>query len=315
MNIEWFVNGAGAVLLLYILYRITLVLFNILGPYVFFRPIDLKKKAGASWAVVTGATDGIGKSYCFELARRGFNIYLVSRTESKLVQTKKDILAKHPNVQIRYATFDFTNPSPTDYQELLSQLNEVNIGILINNVGMFFEYPDYIHQMGGGLERLADVAIVNMLPPTLLSAGILPQMIRRKAGVIVNISSATGAFKMAQWSVYSASKKYVSWLTATLRKEYGDKGILFQTITPFIVATKMAGNPNTSFFYPDSDTFAKSALNTIGNSNDTTGYIAHQLQYEMMNLMPEFLFDRAVLKTSAELKQRALKNREEKSLP
>ncbi|EGT42682.1 hypothetical protein CAEBREN_19665 [Caenorhabditis brenneri] len=276
MNIEWFVIGAGAVVLLYIFYRIVLVFFNILGPYVFFRPIDLKKKAGASWAIVTGATDGIGKSYCFELARRGFNIYLVSRTESKLVQTKKDILAKHPNVQIHYATFDFTNPSSTGYKELLSQLNEVNIGILINNVGMFFEYPDYIHQMGGGLEKLVDVAIVNMLPPTL---------------------------------------KYVSWLTATLRKEYGHQGILFQTITPFIVATKMAGNPNTSFFYPDSDSFAKSALNTIGNSNDTTGYIAHQLQYEMMNLMPEFLFDRAVLKTSAELKERALKNREETSLP
>ncbi|CAL2042631.1 unnamed protein product [Caenorhabditis brenneri] len=314
MNIEWLAIGAGSILLLYIVYRILLVLFNILGPYVFFQPIDLKKKAGASWAVVTGATDGIGKSYCFELARRGFNIYLVSRTESKLVQTKKDILLKHSDVEIRYATFDFTNPSPIDYQKLLSQLNAVNIGILINNVGMFFEYPECIHQVEGGLDTLANVAIVNILPPTLLSARILPQMVSRKAGVIVNIGSAAGAFPMAKWSVYSASKKYVSWLTATLRKEYGDQGILFQTITPLMVATKMAGNPNTSFFCPDSDSFAKSALNTIGNSSDTTGYITHQLEYEMMNLMPEFVLDRAVVRSSAQLKEAAMKKKEEKLL-
>lgn len=314
MNLEWFAIGAGTIVLLCVVYRIFKLLFNILGPYVFFQPIDLKKKAGASWAVVTGATDGIGKSYCFELAHRGFNIYLVSRTESKLVQTRKDILAKHPDVEIRYATFDFTNPSPSDYQELLSQLNEVNIGILINNVGMFFEYPEYMHQVEGGLDTLANVAIVNILPPTLLSAGILPQMVSRKTGIVVNIGSAAGAFPMAKWSVYSASKKYVSWFTATLRKEYGHQGILFQTITPLMVATKMAGNPNTSFFCPDSESYAKSALKTIGNSSDTTGYITHQLEYEMMNLLPEFILDRAVVRSSAQLKAAALKKREEKLL-
>uniref|UniRef100_A0A1I7U2H1 NAD(P)-binding protein n=1 Tax=Caenorhabditis tropicalis TaxID=1561998 RepID=A0A1I7U2H1_9PELO len=139
-------------------------------------------------------------------------------------------------------------------------------------------------------------------------------MVARKAGIIVNIGSAAGAVPMAKWSVYSASKKYVSWLTATLRKEYGHQGIIFQTITPLMVATKMAGNPNTSFFCPDSDSFAKSALNTIGNSSDTTGYITHQLEYEMMNLAPEFILDMAVARSSAQLKEAALKKKEKSLL-
>uniref|UniRef100_A0A1I7U2H0 Hydroxysteroid dehydrogenase-like protein 1 n=1 Tax=Caenorhabditis tropicalis TaxID=1561998 RepID=A0A1I7U2H0_9PELO len=169
MDLEWFAIGAGTVVLLYIIYRFLQVLLNIIGPYVIFQPIDLHKKSGASWAVVTGATDGIGKSYSFELAHRGFNIFLVSRTESKLEATKQEILKKYPDVEVRIATYDFTNPSPAAYRELLSDLNEVNIGILINNVGMFFEYPEEIHKVEGGIETLANVAIVNVLPPTLVS--------------------------------------------------------------------------------------------------------------------------------------------------
>ncbi|PIC22300.1 hypothetical protein B9Z55_016404 [Caenorhabditis nigoni] len=314
MDIQWFATGAGAIVLLYIVYQFIQIFWRIIGTYVICQPIDLKRKAGANWAVVTGATDGIGKSYCFELAKRGFNIYLVSRTQSKLEQTKKKILEKHSDIEVRFATYDFTNPSPNDYQELLAQLNDVNVGILINNVGMFFEHPDVIHKVEGGLDTLANVAIVNVLPPTLLSAGILPQMVSRKAGIIVNIGSAAGAVPMAEWSVYSASKKYISWLTATLRKEYGHQGITFQTITPLMVATKMAGNPNTSFFCPDSDTYAKSALNTIGNSSDTTGYITHQLEFEMMNLAPECILDLAVKRSSNELRERALAKNKEKLL-
>lgn len=260
------------------------------------------------FAVVTGATDGIGKSYSFELARRGFNVYIVSRTQSKLEQTKKDILEKQPDIEVRFATYDFTNPSVTDYEKLLSKLNEVSVGILINNVGMFFDYPEMLHKINGGIDSIANVTIINTLPATLLSAGILPQMVPRKAGIIVNIGSVAGLATMAEWSVYSATKKYVEWITGCLQKEYGHQGIIFQAITPAMVATKMAGNPNTSFFTPDSDTFAKSALNTIGHASQTTGYITHQIECEMLKLLPDFVIDRSIKQTSAQLREALAKN-------
>lgn len=208
-------------------YRLLTIFSNILGPYVLLSPIDLKKRAGASWAgsflyfysgdvlsystqrttfgslellsfsidnkiamkkllrkykiivlnfkqkihfsVVTGATDGIGKAYAFELARRGFNVLLVSRTQSKLDETKKEILEKYSSIEVRTAAFDFTNAAPSAYKDLLATLNQVEIGVLINNVGMSYEYPDVLHKVDGGIERLANITTINTLPPTLVS--------------------------------------------------------------------------------------------------------------------------------------------------
>lgn len=291
-------------------YRLLTIFSNILGPYVLLSPIDLKKRAGASWAVVTGATDGIGKAYAFELARRGFNVLLVSRTQSKLDETKKEILEKYSSIEVRTAAFDFTNAAPSAYKDLLATLNQVEIGVLINNVGMSYEYPDVLHKVDGGIERLANITTINTLPPTLLSAGILPQMVARKAGVIVNVGSSAGANQMALWAVYSATKKYVSWLTAILRKEYEHQGITVQTIAPMMVATKMSKVKRTSFFTPDGAVFAKSALNTVGNTSDTTGYITHQLQLELMDLIPTFIRDKILTNMSVGTRAAALRKKE-----
>uniref|UniRef100_A0A8R1DTK0 Very-long-chain 3-oxoacyl-CoA reductase n=1 Tax=Caenorhabditis japonica TaxID=281687 RepID=A0A8R1DTK0_CAEJA len=206
MTCQCFLTGAGYVALAAVAYRFLTIVSNIVGPYLLLSPIDLKKRAGASWAVVTGATDGIGKAYAFELARRGFNVFLVSRTQSKLDETKKEINEKYANVEIRTAAYDFTNASTAGYKELLATLNQVDIGVLINNVGLSYEYPDVLHKVDGGIERLANITTINTLPPTLLSSGILPQMVARKAGVIVNVGSSAGANQMALWAVYSATK-------------------------------------------------------------------------------------------------------------
>ncbi|CAI2348029.1 unnamed protein product [Caenorhabditis sp. 36 PRJEB53466] len=310
MPCQCFLVGLGYAALAAVAYRFLTIVSNILGPYVLLPAVDLKKKAGASWAVVTGATDGIGKAYAFELARRGFNVFLVSRTQSKLDETKKEITAKYSTVEVRTAAYDFTNAAPGEYKTLLETLNQVDIGVLINNVGLSYEYPDVLHKVEGGIERLANIATINTLPPTLLSAGILPQMVARKSGVIVNVGSSAGANQMALWAVYSATKKYVSWLTAILRKEYESQGITIQTIAPMMVATKMSKVKRTSFFTPDGATFAKSALNTVGNASDTTGYISHQIQLELLNLIPTFLRDILLTNVSNGTRAAALRKKE-----
>lgn len=116
--------------------------------------------------MITGSTDGIGKGYAFALAAREFNIYLVSRTQSKLDIVKREILQKHPTIEVKTAAFDFKTASPTAYQNLLSVLNKVEIGILINNVGMCYDHPDEVHKVE--MERLRNTVIVDTLPTTLV---------------------------------------------------------------------------------------------------------------------------------------------------
>ena len=73
-----------------------------------------------------------------------------------------------------------------------------------------------------------------------LSAAVLSQMSDRKKGIIVNVASSASYNPMALWAVYSATKKYVTWFTSILRREYESRGITVQTICPMMVATKMS---------------------------------------------------------------------------
>ncbi|VDM83938.1 unnamed protein product [Strongylus vulgaris] len=95
--------------------------------------------------LITGATDGIGKAYAFELAKKGFNIFLVSRTQSKLDEVQKEIREKYSKV---FPLDKLTHLSALQatrseaYKPLREALNGVEVGVLINNVGMSYEYPE-----------------------------------------------------------------------------------------------------------------------------------------------------------------------------
>jgi len=87
--------GVGALLVLKFVFGVVQAFYRF-----FLRPGKNLKKFGA-WAVVTGATDGIGKAYAFELARQGLSLLLISRTESKLKDTAAEISSKYPKVKVQ----------------------------------------------------------------------------------------------------------------------------------------------------------------------------------------------------------------------
>uniref|UniRef100_A0A914DU50 Oxidoreductase, short chain dehydrogenase/reductase family protein n=1 Tax=Acrobeloides nanus TaxID=290746 RepID=A0A914DU50_9BILA len=254
-------------------------------------PKDLKQLAGANWAVVTGSTDGIGKAYALNLANRGFNIVLVSRTQSRLDDVKKEILRKSPNVEIRTIKFDFTNANLEDYKEVIvQQLNGLDVGMLVNNVGMYFEYPDRFDKISGGTKYIRDLTVVNILPVTILTAEILKQMVPRNKGVVINISSSSSYHTMRYVNIYSATKKYVTWLTQILIKEFSDTGITFQVVNAAMVATKMS-RADEALFIPSPETFAKQALNSVGHVSETNGCLAHEIQLYVEKYQHRLLMD------------------------
>ncbi|VDD95463.1 unnamed protein product [Enterobius vermicularis] len=284
---SYFFTVVGHITVWYTVIQLLLKVYRCVYPYFFAKPLYLLSVAGAKWAVITGSTDGIGRAYAFEFARRGFNILLISRNQSRLDEVKEGI-EKESKVEVRTIQFDFSCADLEEYQKrIISQLTAMEVGVLVNNVGVAFEYPDVLHMVEGGLKKHVETNIVNTLPTTLLCAAVLPQMVERNSGIIINVASGASFHKMSMWSTYSAAKKYVSWFTGILQKEYARTHIFIQLVCPLLVATKMAKARNTSFFIPSAEDYVKSAVNTIGIQKNTNGFFSHQIQGEAICDLPE----------------------------
>ncbi|KIH49885.1 hypothetical protein ANCDUO_20040 [Ancylostoma duodenale] len=91
--------------------------------------------------------------------------------------------------------------------------------------------------------------------------------------------------------------------------EYASSGIMFQTICPMMVATKMSKVRKTSFFTPSAESFAASAVRSIGLANETSGYLSHQIQVEVMNFIPSAIINTLLTKFSAATRQAALRKK------
>jgi 17beta-estradiol 17-dehydrogenase / very-long-chain 3-oxoacyl-CoA reductase len=257
--------------------------------------LNLKKMYG-DWVVITGATDGVGLSYAREFAKRGHSLILVGRNETKLNRVKQE-LSRHLNPnQIVTVVADFNDPESDAFKNLSTLINgnNRNIGILINNAGVMYDSPNkYLDQSEESVWQHVKVNIAGVLT---ITRAVLPGMVSRRRGLIINMSSIAGYKPLPLMGVYSASKKFVEYFSQTLEYEYGSShNIHVQTLTPSYIATKMTKWSNLlqkpNFITPTADTFAKSAIATIGRSNNTTGYWSHGLQYFMYEwFTPDWLW-------------------------
>ncbi|CAL1292711.1 unnamed protein product [Larinioides sclopetarius] len=253
-----------------------------------FKRVDLKKYG--SWAVVTGGTDGIGKAYARELARRGLNIIIISRNKDKLEHTAREI-EKDFKVQTFTIQADFSVGKEI-YSNIQKQLEDKEIGILINNVGVMYDFPEVFANVPE--KKLWELININIASVTMMTYIIIPQMVQRKKGIIVNMSSISSFNPLPLMAVYSASKVFVDWFSRALNYEYKDQGIIVQSLIPSYISTSLVKfssflqRPN--FIVPDPHRFVNSAIQTIGVSNRTTGFWSHGLQYWMYELTPVWLW-------------------------
>ncbi|XP_011191480.2 inactive hydroxysteroid dehydrogenase-like protein 1 [Zeugodacus cucurbitae] len=268
---------------------VVLIVKSILEPY--FQPQlpqTLVEKFG-KWAVITGSTDGIGREYAKELAKQGINVVFISRTKEKLIAVTEEIENEF-KVKTKWIVADFSKGREV-YTHIERELSGIPVGILVNNVGKMYDYPDELSNIPE--DTIWDLININVAAVTIMSRMLIPELKKQKRGAIVNISSGSELQPIPYMAVYAATKRYVRCFSQAIERELAEHNITVQCVTPLFLVTKMNQYSDTvmkgGFLIPDVKSFTRSAVFTLGKSAETTGYWTHGLQYFFMKLSPEWL--------------------------
>ncbi|KAM3207505.1 hypothetical protein ACQJBY_062642 [Aegilops geniculata] len=275
------------------------------------RPKDLCRTYGA-WAVVTGPTSGIGRAMSLELARSGLNLVLVGRDPARL-RDISEMISRTYALHTKTVLFDFSLVSTAQGDEAMSRLREavagLDVGVLVNNAGVAKPGAVYLHEVD--VEAWVRMIRVNVLALTEVTAEVLPGMVRRGRGAVVNIGSGSGSVLPSHplYSVYVATKRYVAELSRSLSVEYESACIDVQCQIPFLVETNMVSSAvkNSFFVRPwvlSPDAYARAAVRWIGHGTLCIPNFAHRLQWWFTCLFPDSFKDMNLLKRN--LQHRAI---------
>jgi 17beta-estradiol 17-dehydrogenase / very-long-chain 3-oxoacyl-CoA reductase len=202
-------------------------LLSLLNKHLLRRKLNLIERYGTgSWAVVTGASDGIGAAYCRLLAKDGFNIVLVSRTMSKLQKVEKECRELNPKIQTRIVQADFAgNANLQFYEAIYKKVEDLDISILINNAGVM--YTGRFDEKGTE-KKWVDTLDVDVTHVSMMTSFFINKLLNRATGgkksALINVSSQIGYLNgCAGAVVYCASKGYVNYFTQAVAFELRDK--------------------------------------------------------------------------------------------
>jgi short-subunit dehydrogenase len=185
-------------------------------------------------ALITGASAGIGREFARQLAGRGRSLILVARREQRLHELADQLVQQHPNLTVHVHKTDLANLS--ELEELIAWLEgeKIAVDLLINNAGLGdlgpFATSDPI--------RNEQIMLVNMVALTSLTRHLLPPMIARKRGAILNVSSSAGFLPIPGFAIYAATKAYVTSFSEALRAETRGTGISVCVLCPGPVHTE-----------------------------------------------------------------------------
>lgn len=236
-----------------------------------------------SWAVVTGASDGIGKEYALALARRGFNVVLVSRTLAKLEALATEITTNNPDVQTRVLPMDFAANSDNDYAALRELIAGLDVAILINNVGLSHSIP--VPFVLTPFEEMRDIITINCLGTLRVTQLVAPKLVARKKGLILTMASFGGIMPTPLLATYSGSKAFLQQWSTALGGELAPHGVTVQLVQSYLVTSAMSKIKRASAMIPTPKSFVAAALGKIGRSGGSQGIAYTSTPYWSHGLM------------------------------
>lgn len=240
-----------------------------------------------SWALITGASDGLGKAFAQELARHGFNLILVSRTQSKLDRLKDELQAL--GVQVRTVAVDLSDTSPHTYEPMATAVQELDLPVLINCVGTT------VHR------RYADVPVmairhliaVNVSTTAIVTHAMLPFLLRHVASTgrmsaLLNVGSIVGRFYWPGTQLYGACKSFINHLSVPLAFEYRHQ-LDVLSYQPTVMSTAMATGTEPAAITISPQRAARAALSHLGHTVGSHGHWRHGLFAAFLLVLPSRL--------------------------
>lgn len=289
MSFDGVLQKLGVVALLYASYH---TVKAALAVHAFFLRAGKKLKTYGQWAVVTGATDGIGRAYAFELARQGLNVLLISRTESKLIEVAKEIKDKYSKVTVDHVAIDYGNFDQAARSKVKAKIVDLDVGVLINNVGVSYPFTKYFHELKD--DEVAALVNLNVNSTVWMTRIVLGDassggMIKRRRGAIVNTSSGAGRTISPLLSEYSGAKAFIENFSRGLNAELESFNIHVQCQAPLFVTTKLAKIRKSSLTVPTPGAYSRCAAAHIGFEDTVSPYWAHALQLWVLRQLPDWV--------------------------
>lgn len=193
----------------------------------------INKVSTREWALITGASSGIGKAVAFECAGKGYNLFLTSLDEQPLQQVAAECHQQF-NVETRVYVTDLSRLESIDSLIATLFAPPIEVGLLVNNAG-FGVGGEFLETHLARELNLLNLQLVAMLK---LTKAVLPQMVARKKGRILNVASVYSFAPVPFQAVYSACKAFLVWFSESLREELRGTGVTVTALCPGTVRTE-----------------------------------------------------------------------------
>lgn len=249
------------------------------------------------WALVTGASDGIGKSLARELARHGFNVIIHGRNPNKLDGVVEKLRHDFPKRRFRTAVLDASSATNQQIADLVSNIADIHLTILVNNVAggqivqpLTVTSPDQV-----------DLSLnCNARFPAQLTRAMLPRFASSDSpSLILNIGSAANSI-VPYATMYGGSKACNMAMSSSLSMEMVAEGlekkIEVLCISVAAVTEAAQNKAPVSLFTPAASTMAKATLQRVGCGRSVVvGYFWHAVQLAFLAALPHIVVTRTVV--------------------
>src|SRR5262245_3478305 len=187
----------------------------------------------ASWAIITGASSGIGKALAFEFAAGGFNLLLIARNEAALAEVAAECQAKH-HIETEIVAADLACAESLEKLMGVLERTPLQYVVLVNNAG-FGIHGDFAST---DIEQNIELLSVQLTAALRLTKAVLPGMIERRKGRILNVASVYSFSPVPFQSVYAACKAFLLSFSTAIQNELRGTGVTVTVFCPGVTQTE-----------------------------------------------------------------------------